>query len=290
MSEVAEVGVEVEVVKTGDLPIPTAYVFPERSNPLTRFATVLDPRGEKLRSQCLAYVVRHPSEGAFLIDTGFHPDAASDLRQDFGWRMGLMFAGLRPAADPFDAQLRRLGIKPAAVERVVMTHLHVDHTSGMRLLPNARFAITTAEWDAATASLSANRGYAAHHLPSADRVERIDFDADPTPFGPFARTIDWLGDGSVRLISTPGHTPGHMSVLLRVADRGQVLIVGDTAYTLRSIAEQRVPLLAGGGGAACRRSLAELNTFVDEHPDAVAVPTHDPAAWRELESPIAATA
>src|SRR5918997_6803839 len=99
----SEASVELEVIRTGDLPIPRAYVFrDEAGNAVTRIAGVLSPRAERLDSHCLAYVVRHPRAGTFLIDTGFHPDARADRRRDFGWRMSLMFGGLRPAAEPFD--------------------------------------------------------------------------------------------------------------------------------------------------------------------------------------------
>jgi glyoxylase-like metal-dependent hydrolase (beta-lactamase superfamily II) len=90
----------------------------------------------------------------------------------------------------------------------------------------------------------------------------------------------------VRLISTPGHTRGHMSVLLRTAQLGEVLVVGDAAYTVRSIDEQLVPLLMGGGEDAYRRSLAELNDFADEHQGAIVVPSHDPTAWRAFGAPV----
>ncbi|GAC1318455.1 MAG: hypothetical protein NVSMB25_07900 [Thermoleophilaceae bacterium] len=59
--------------------------------------------------------------------------------------MSLLFRGLRPAEAPYDEQLRALSIDPADVERVIMTHLHVDHTSGMRLLPRAEFTCARAE-------------------------------------------------------------------------------------------------------------------------------------------------
>ena len=112
-------------------------------------------------------------------------------------------------------------------------------------------------------------------------MELIDFEAEGEPYGPFTRTVDLLGDGSVRLVSTPGHTPGHMSVLVRAEGERHVLIVGDAAYTLRSVREQVLPLLTAGD-EAYRNSLAELKAFSEQEPDAVLVPTHDPDAWRQL--------
>jgi N-acyl homoserine lactone hydrolase len=275
--------VELEVMVSGQVPIPHAYVFrPEGGNRLTRLAAVFNPRGEVVHSPCLAYVLRHPSAGAILIDTGFHADAAQSLRRDFGTRMALVFRNLRPAKVPYERQLRELGAEPSEVKRVVMTHLHVDHTSGMRLLLNARFVCDRDEWRAATRKGAAGKGYVAKHLPPDGRMELVDFDSDGEPFGPFARTIDLLGDGSIRLISTPGHTPGHMSVLVRCAAGRPVLLVGDALYTLRSMRDEILPLLTVGDELYLR-SLRELKAFTASEPEAILVPSHDPSAWKKLE-------
>ena len=106
-----------------------------------------------------------------------------------------------------------------------MTHLHVDHTSGMRLLPKAEFTCSREEWVATRKRLAAAKGYIRHHLPPESRMRLIDFDQDGETYGVFSRTIDLLGDGSVRLISTPGHTIGHLSVLLRLTQGSLVLVV-----------------------------------------------------------------
>jgi N-acyl homoserine lactone hydrolase len=277
--------VALEVLVTGELPIPHAYAFrPQTGNRVTHLLSVVRPGGKLLRSPCLAYVIRHPRAGAILIDTGIHPDASESLRKDFGTRMALLFRGLRPAETPYEEQLRALGVEPREVERVIMTHLHVDHTGAMRLLPNARFTCTREEWEAATAGSAASRGYVAHHLPDESRMDLVDFASEGEPYSPFGATIDLLGDGSVRLISTPGHTPGHLSVLLQ-AERGrQVVVVGDAAYTLRSIGEELLPLLTAGGDKRYRRSLRELKAFSEREPEAILVPSHDPTAWHQLRA------
>lgn len=132
--------VELDVIVAGMTPMPLPYVFrPERTSKLTPLTAVLFYRDETLDSPCLAYTVRHPTAGTILIDTGFHPDAVTRRRQDFGLLMALMFRKLRIADKPYAQQLAELGIHADSVERVIMTHLHVDHTSGMRLLPSATF-------------------------------------------------------------------------------------------------------------------------------------------------------
>jgi N-acyl homoserine lactone hydrolase len=104
-----------------------------------------------------------------LIDTGMHPDASRDLRRDFGLPMSLLFRSLKPAPDTFAEQLRGVGVAAEEVKQVVMTHLHVDHTSGMRLLPEATFVCTRAEWAAAQSRFPAAHGYVSRHLPKLVR-------------------------------------------------------------------------------------------------------------------------
>ena len=256
------IAVELQPIVTGHLVLPERYAFRTLGNPLAR-----------LKAVCLAFVLRHPAAGVVLVDTGFHPDAGDDRRKDFGPAMSAMFASLKP--QPFDRQLRDAGVDPAAVERVVMTHLHVDHTSGMRLLGRARFSIARAEW--AAVGGGARKGYVRQHLPPASRIDLVDFDG---AHGPFGATADLLGDGSIRLLSTPGHTPGHLSVLVRTR-RGEVLLAGDAAYTRRNIREQVLPLLTTDA-AAHRRSLAELKAFAEAHPEVPVLPSHDPDAHLEL--------
>jgi N-acyl homoserine lactone hydrolase len=268
---------DIDVIVTAELDIPHPYVF--------------RTRGPTLRCPCLAFVLRHPEAGPILVDTGLHPDAWRSLRDDFGLAMSLFFRGLRPAGEPFDAQLRQLGIEPADVRTVVMTHLHVDHTSGLRLLPNAELVCSEREWAAATGGrLPSLQGYVRGHLPDAARVRRVDPTAGPA-VEPFGGALDLLGDGSVRLLSTPGHTAGHVSLLVEGAGPAgePVLLVGDAAYTRRSIDEQRLPLRSVDAGAA-RRSLARLRAFCEARPEAIVVPTHDPSAWERLAAPAAAPA
>lgn len=277
-------GVSLDVVHTADIPTPQGYVFRADGGRLKRLRSGLSKTGSMLRSPCLAYVIRHPKAGVVLIDTGLHPEARTDFRKDFGLPMSLLFSGMRPASLPFDEQLRARDVEPDEVERVVMTHLHVDHTSGMRLLPQARFICTHREWDAAQARLAAINGYAAHHLPPVSRMKLVDLEAEGEPYAGFDHVLDMFGDGSVRLIFTPGHTPGHQSLLLRLETGEDVFVVGDAAYTVRSIREELLPMLTADDQAS-RRTLRQLNSFAREHPEVTLVPTHDPDAWRSLSAP-----
>lgn len=273
----------VEVIVAAYLPTPHDYVFRASEHRIGRFRHGLRAGADALRSPCVAFVIRHPTEGPILVDTGLHPDALAGAAADFGFPMRFLFSAMEPEPPAFDAQLRRRGIEPDDVAQVVMTHLHVDHTSGMRLLPNATFTTTRQEWEATRGRFAAGRGYVGRHLPPRSRMRLLDLEGEGVPHGPFARTFDLLGDGSVRLLSTPGHTAGHLSILVELPGHPAVLLVGDAAYTLRSIDAEHLPMLTYDDDAS-RRTLRALAELVRGRPEVVVVPSHDPDAWRALTS------
>jgi glyoxylase-like metal-dependent hydrolase (beta-lactamase superfamily II) len=164
-----------------------------------------------------------------------------------------------------------------------MTHLHMDHASGISEFPSSTFVLSSAEWSSATSgSRPLLRGYRPEHYDNAFDYRLVDFDGPRIDsYSTFARTFDLFGDGSVRLAFTPGHTLGHMCVLARLRDRDFV-IAGDAVYTMRQ--------LEGGPGQPrpqdphlWRRSLQELQLFHREYPRAVIVPGHDPEHWATLD-------
>jgi glyoxylase-like metal-dependent hydrolase (beta-lactamase superfamily II) len=97
-------------------------------------------------------------------------------------------------------------------------------------------------------------------------------------YSTFGRTLDLFGDGSVRLASTPGHTTGHMSVIVRLGDRDMV-IAGDALPR----EEQLEPEADLPGRMQdehnYRRSLQEIRLFHNQYPNAVITPGHDPAFY-----------
>jgi N-acyl homoserine lactone hydrolase len=91
-----------------------------------------------------------------------------------------------------------------------------------------------------------------------------------------------FGDGSVRVVYTPGHTLGHMSVVLRTA-RGEVLLAADAIYLRRTLDDTHLPYRTEDEHLF-RRSLREIRQYATETPEALIVPGHDWDAWHELEA------
>jgi glyoxylase-like metal-dependent hydrolase (beta-lactamase superfamily II) len=167
---------------------------------------------------------------------------------------------------------------------VVMTHLHVDHASGISEFPSSTFVISSAEWRAATTgSRPLLRGYRPQHYDFAFDYRLVDFGGPRVDsYASFGRAFDLFGDGSVRLAFTPGHTLGHMCVLARLRDRDFV-IAGDAVYTVRQLEGGPAPPRPHDPHL-WRRSLQELQLFHRTYPQAVIVAGHDPEQWSALDA------
>jgi N-acyl homoserine lactone hydrolase len=232
---------------------------------------------------CPAFLIRHPSAGAILVDTGLHPSVATDPRENFG-RTGARLGnpGLAPGTD-VPAQLRERGLDPGEIPVVVMTHMHIDHTSAISEFPNSTFVVSEVEWEAATVGPKPIlNGYRRTHFDYAFDYRTVDFDRGGIDsYSSFARCFDLFGDGSIRLAYTPGHSAGHMSVIARLAERDFV-IGGDVTYTEGQL-DGSAPLAPRPFDAHnYRRSLQELKLFRREYPDAIVTPGHDPSFYEKL--------
>ena len=178
------------------------------------------------------------------------------------------------------AQLRDRGIEPSEVRAVLMTHLHVDHASAISEFPEATFLVSRAEWEAATTQ-GQMHGYVTRQFDHAFDYRLLDFEGpDAESFAGFARSFDIFGDGSVRMVYTPGHTLGHASVVLRTPG-GEALVAGDAMYLQRTLADTHLPYRTEDDHLF-RRSLGEIQRYARETPDARIIPGHDWEDWQSL--------
>lgn len=228
------------------------------------------------------FLIEHPNAGKVLVDTGPPVAAAHDVKAAFG-RLGAAIYNIRMRPEQaVAAQLRAIDIDPQSIQTVVLTHMHFDHAGSIVDLPNATFVTTAKEWASAHAGRGFMRGYMKHQFAHAFDYRLIDYDADSVnSFATFGRSFDLFGDGSVMLVSTPGHSAGHQSLVLRLSGR-EVLLCGDAAYAKRTIDEGTTPLVLDDEHNF-RRSLHEIQAYVQATPSALVIPGHDAEAWRRLE-------
>jgi N-acyl homoserine lactone hydrolase len=241
------------------------------------------PRSEWVEVPVQAFLVEHPDAGRMLVDAGFHPSVAVDPKESLGrllTTLSLRDIEMKPE-QAVPAQLRRRGIEPAEIRTVVMTHLHADHAGAVSEFPAATFVVSSAEWSAASEG-GPSKGYRRRQFDHAFDYRTLDFDGpDADSFSAFGRSFDLFGDGSVRLVFTPGHTPGHLSVVLRL-DHGEALLAGDAIYLERTLTDKHLPY-AVEDEHLFRRSLREIELYAQETPDALVVPGHDIEAFRRLK-------
>ena len=215
------------------------------------------------------FLVEHPGAGPFLIDTGLHASVASNPAENLGSVAKALYSIDMEPTDAAPAQVSARGVDPAAIELVVMTHLHYDHASGATQFPNATFLVERREWDAASSG-GFRQGYHRPHLDPGLRWRAIDVGDE----------ADLFGDGSVRLLHTPGHTPGHLSLLLRLESGEQLLLTADAAYAQRTLDERLLSLLLADDDAylASLDLLIALSRDVDH-----VVCGHDPDGLRRAD-------
>lgn len=273
--------VSVEPLLCGEVAAPPGF-FDRRRGRLGRLRTMIVPRSRWIWLPVPAFLVHHPAAGAILIDTGFHPSVPVDPTRNLGPVAGRL-QRVRVAPDQaLETQLAARSLRPTEIRTVVMTHLHFDHASGISELAGATFIVDANEWRHACRD-GLLHGYHRHHFDHALDWRSVSFDASEVDsFSSFGRTLDLFGDGSVRLLSTPGHTFGHMSVLLRLRER-ELLLTADAMYSVRSLTADLLPLFVEDEHLY-RRSLGEIRRYVRQTPGSVVVSGHDPDSWPKLAS------
>jgi len=118
-------------------------------------------------------------------------------------------------------QLAKLNLKPEQIKYVGISHYHADHTGQVASFPGATLLIGAREWEAITAPKPAqgvNYKPFEHWAKGEGKLEALALDKDV------------FEDGSVVVLRTPGHTPGHQSLLLKLPQMGSVIIVGDAVH------------------------------------------------------------
>ncbi len=240
------------------------------------------PKDTWLTAPIQCFLVEHPNAGPLLIDTGFHASVAVKPSSNLGRVGALVYKDIDMRAEQSAAaQLRDKGIQPADVKVVIMTHFHPDHASAISDFPEATFLVSDVEWEAATEG-GARQGYNHSQFDHGFDYRLLDFDSEQaSSFSGFARTLDVFGDGSVRVAFTPGHTLGHLSVVLQTAT-GEVLVAGDAIFMHRTLEDDHLPAMLADEHLF-RRSLRELRQYAKETPDALVIPGHDWEAWQKLK-------
>lgn len=214
--------------------ITTGWVQIKIHHQLARFlkrpARVLDVLTDSKWSPHLpigCWLIEHP-EGLFMVDTG-ESSRANDKGYQPWWHPFMQYCerrGVKPSEE-VGALLRAKGFDPLNIKTVLMTHMHGDHAGGIPDFPNSEFLLSETEKQAINAPNAVFNGYLKMHYPNWFKPIGTTF--TDGAFENFDRSHKVTQDGKIRLVPTPGHTLGHLSVVVDMDDH-YVLIGGDASY------------------------------------------------------------
>jgi N-acyl homoserine lactone hydrolase len=201
---------------------------------VSRFSDVAAFKGLSIQLTFSCYLIKHGSD--YLVwDTG-NPPATGGAP-----------APTAPSSSLVE-QLAQLHLKPEQITFVGISHYHGDHVGQLASFPQATLLIGKGDWDAVNGP-APNPGVDpknfAHWISGGGKVE------------PLLGDKDVFGDGSVIMLSTPGHTPGHHSLLVKLGDKGNVLITGDLAHFRENYDSNGVPTF----NTSRAETLASLDRF-----------------------------
>lgn len=207
-------GIRVYVLDCGHLDFRDMGMFDDSG--------ALDGKSGEMSAPC--FLIRHP-KGYLLWDTGLG-DAIADRPGGVELAPGIRATVRKKLVD----QLKMLGLKPSDIDYLAFSHWHVDHTGNANLFGDATWILQRRELAAATGPtpppfepLAAVAAY--RHA----KIRLVDGDTD------------LFGDGSVKLLLLPGHTPGHQALQLRLPHAGVVLLSGDLYHSREARRLRRVP-------------------------------------------------
>ena len=194
-----------------------------------------------------AYLIVHP-KGTVMFDTGALPDS------HFKGDGAPITEGIMSASKPLKPQLAAAGYSPAAVTYLVMSHYHSDHTANANDFASATWIVQKAERDFMMSDKPQGIIQPDHYSALRKAKTRVLDNED----------LDVFGDGTVVVMSTPGHTPGHQVLFVKLAKRGPVLLAGDLYHYPEERTTGKIPTFEFNADQS-RASRQKIEAFVKQN-------------------------
>ncbi len=219
---------------------------------------------DKITVPVPSWLIRHP-KGLVLVDAGMSTGLTAPGKLLDFWRN--FFDIDLTDGDMVTQQLASRQVDVADIDVVILTHLHFDHSGGLAQIPNARVIVQQDEWASGIDDDKA----------AANGFSRADYDLGHD-LEMASGEHDVFGDGLVTCIPTPGHTPGHQSVRVRLAN-SEVVLCGDCAYFEETLTGGALPPI-GHDHELQMESIGRLLKMREA--GALVIPGHDAATLSKL--------
>lgn len=211
------------------------------------------------------YLIDH-AKGRAVFDTGLHLNTQTDQVSYMGAKFHAHQQCHFQPGEEISERLKAMQIAPESVNYVINSHLHFDHCGGNGLLPNADVIIQGKEYDHARSG-EGGPGYIENDWATGQSFKVIEGEHD------------LFGDGSVVILPTHGHTPGHQSLRVQTELGGEFVLCGDACYLKDNLDNLQLP----GVLADPEATLAVLKRFQDmQAGGATLMFGHDPDQWMAL--------
>ena len=236
----------------------------------------------------LTYVAIEHKDGLVLFDTGLDPAIESDPTYISQWIGRVLLKRIfRLEIGPdeaLDRKLARIGLNAHDVKKAVISHLHFDHMGGIKHIPQADLIVSKREWDILSEPHPEREWILREHIEiEGARWRPISFvPTDDPALAAFGEAYDVMGDESMVLLPTPGHTPGSMSMLLRRTGMPPIQLAADLTYQTDLLMNDQTP--GTGDARALKQSFAKVRALKEALPDLVILAAHDPGIFRALEA------
>ena len=224
------------------------------------------------------YVIEH-RDGLILFDTGLDPAIKSNPKYIAGaierFFLRRLFRLEIHTEDTLSNHLKKLGYTAKDVTKVIVSHLHFDHTGGIKEVPQADLLVSSEAWQQLSGPHPERDFILREHiqLPSA-KWQQIEFEPTDDPLlAPFGGSYDVMGDGTMVLLPTPGHTHGDMSLLLRSSGWPPLLFASDLTYETDLLMRDQIP--GTGDREQLKSSYAKVRALKEKLPDLLILPAHD---------------
>lgn len=226
--------IRVHVMHTGEVGVDPAVPFRDVSkNPIAYTGLFRSPK-RRIWLPVSAYLIEHP-KGLVLVDTGWHSDVRVNQKKHMSWKLNMASKARLPVGEAVDEQLAALGIKPQDLDYVFISHMDGDHISGLRLVKDAKRILTSREeLEVAT------KGELRYVKRLWQGVDIQPFEMNHSEYGPFGRSYDVFGDGTVLMVDISGHSNGTSATLIQKNGKF-VLLTADCGYAKDSWESIRLP-------------------------------------------------
>lgn len=273
--------IKIHVLHTGTVRVSPYLPFGGENSNLLKASGFTTPKKDWVWLPVSCYLIEHP-KGKVLLDTGWHrsisPQGVFDKKAQIKSLGSRLLYHINQAqldlGQSIDEQLASLGIQPADLSYVLLSHLDCDHAHGLKAVADAREILVSPE-ELAEAS---KRGLMSRmrYQPSWWEGTKLRAFAWNGTEGPVGHSFDLFGDGSLVLIHIPGHSAGLCALRVRNEAGKYVLLYTDGGYATKSWQEMILPGIAWDK-TLVRRSLEWISEQCSS-PDCIeCLATHDAA-------------